>query len=99
MLLDFRQNLLKQRRRRSVDLNPSVAAVCAAMPDVNVEYFEVGAETNNEVENFWKNEGVNDVARDFDDATRHSEPPSIGLILTPAVNSPQVKALRPIGSA
>jgi hypothetical protein len=85
MLLDFRQNVLKERRRRSVDLDPRVAAVCAAMPYVNVEYFEVGAETNNEVENFRKNERVNDVARDFDDAARHSEPPSIALILTPAV--------------
>jgi hypothetical protein len=55
------------------------------MPYVNVQYFELGAETNDEVENFRKNEGVNDVARDFDDAARHGEPPAIGLILTPGL--------------
>src|ERR671910_475866 len=69
----FRQNLIEQRRTRSLHLNSRVAAIAAAMSYPNLEDLELRAEIDDEVEDFRKNEGVNNMAGDLNDSSRHSE--------------------------
>src|ERR1043166_85321 len=72
MLFDFGQHYFEQCWSRSVNLNARIAAVRAAMTDLNLENFKFSAEGNDEIEDLGKNQRVYNMTRNLNNTPRHS---------------------------
>ena len=72
VLFDFSQDFFEQFLSGRVDLNPRRAAVGAAMADVNIEDLKLGAEIDNEIEDLGKDQRVDNVTGNLNDAPCHT---------------------------
>ena len=73
MLLDLRQDALKQGGGRCLHLNTGVTSVRTTVTDLNFKNLEFRAETDDEIQDFGEDERVDNVAGNLDDAVRHAE--------------------------
>ncbi len=71
MIPDGLEDLLKQRGRRRGDREPRVAGVFPAMADANIVQLKLSAERDDLVENFRKQEAVDDVTGNLNFFRKH----------------------------
>ena len=72
VLFDFSQDFFEQFLSGRVDLNPRRATVGTAMADVNIEDLKLGAEIDNEIEDLGKDQRVDNVTGNLNDAPCHT---------------------------